>query len=85
MSTSAHELLGRRRDRAIAIILRMKETECDPHLNSAAKAKMRKVILDQLNAYHDVAVDIINSTCDDDVVLNDLYLKKIDEIHERVK
>lgn len=74
------ELLARRRDRAIAIILSFKERECDRHLPPEVSAKLRKIILDQLNDFHDLCADALSS--DERVVWNELFLQKIDEMHD---
>lgn len=81
---NAEELVERRKDRAIAIILRLKEAECDEFLPPAVKTKLRKVILDQLNDLADVMFDVIKSLDAGDVVLNEMYLEKILEVHEAV-
>lgn len=75
------ELLRKRRDRAIAIILGVKERECDQHLPAQASARLRKVILDQLNEFYDLCLDVMRSLDTGDVTLNQLYLDKLDEIH----
>lgn len=82
MQTVMNDVLSRRRDRCIAIILGVKERECDSALTPHASAKLRKVILDQLNEYHDFVMDVCKSLdTNDEVVLNEYYLDKIDEIH----
>jgi hypothetical protein len=59
----ADEILKRRCDRAIAIILHFKEDRIDPLLPddddaAAASHAFRKVVLDQLNDFRDIALDI---------------------------
>lgn len=59
----AEEILKRRCDRAIAIILHFKEDRIDPLLSAdeesvAASHAFRKVVLDQLNDFRDIALDI---------------------------
>lgn len=84
------ELLGKRRDRAIAIILRAKEVECDRHLPPPASAKLRKVVLDQLNEVTDFALDLLRSYAEaaeapgHQVAINELFLQRLVEIHEAV-
>ena len=80
-TTILSDMLARRRDRAISIILGMKEKECDRHLPKDASQKMRKVVLDQVNDLVDFAMDLCNSLDNGEVVLNEDYLKKLDEIH----
>jgi hypothetical protein len=62
----AEEILRKRRDRTIAIILGLKEREVDPLLlsepgGSRASTMLRKVILDQINDFYDMALDVASS------------------------
>jgi hypothetical protein len=82
--SALNEMLSRRRDRAIAIILGVKERDCDRHLPPGAQAALRKVVLDQLNEFYEVSVDIIRSLDTGEVVLNEMWLQKLDEIHTAV-
>lgn len=84
MQTVLADVLARRRDRSIAIMLGLKERECDKFMPPEASAKLRKVILDQLNEYHDFVMDVCKSLDNnDDVILNELYLDKIDAIYQQ--
>lgn len=74
------KLLARRRDRAIAIILGVKERECDYFLPDDVSKSLRKVILDQFNDFAVLAEDLANSN----VVLNQRYLEKLDSILEHL-
>lgn len=78
------DILAKRRDRAIAIVLGVKERECDRHLPPEASYKLRKVVLDQFNELHDLATDLIKSLDTNGIVLNEIYLQKLDEIHNAV-
>ena len=80
MSSGLQQLLERRTRRAIAVILSVKEREADPFLPDENRAVLRKVILDQLNDLCAIAGDILESASQD-LVYNDLYLAKLDEIH----
>ena len=74
-------ILAKRRDRSIAIILSVKEREVDSYLPPVARAKLRKVILDTINDFHDLAIDLLRSCDIGDIVLNELYLQKIEDLH----
>lgn len=76
--------LTKRKDRAIATLLGFKERELDKHLSAEASSKFRKILLDQMNEYHEVAIDMIRSLEGGDV-MNELYLQKLDEILSEVK
>lgn len=84
MQTAIEEVLRKRRDRAIAIILGTKERECDAHLPAMASTKLRKVVLDQLNDFYDMCRDVMDSLDTGEVTLNDEYLAKLDEVHAAV-
>ncbi len=61
------ELLKKRRDRSLAIILGVKEREVDPLLPNGrqgdrASKLMRKVVLDQMNDFYDFCLDVVGST-----------------------
>lgn len=79
------DILAKRRDRAIAIVLGVKERECDKHLPPEARQKLRKVVLDQFNDVHDLAMDLVRSLDNGDVVVNELFLERLDAIYDVVK
>lgn len=84
MQTAMADMLAKRRDRAIAIILGVKEREIDTHLPKEAQAKLRKVILDQVNDLYDVALELLKSLDHEDSVVNELWLEKLDAIYVAV-
>lgn len=82
------DVLARRRDRAIAIILGLKERECDQHLPRDASQKLRKAVLDQFNEFYDISVDMMRSLDTGEVSLNEDYVERslamLDDIHRHV-
>lgn len=81
------DLINRRRDRAIGAILGVKERVADRHLPPEAARLLRKAVLDQVNDFAGLAADLVATLEDnqsDGVVLNELYLQKIAEIHDAV-
>lgn len=78
------DILAKRRDRVIAIILGVKERECDKFLNPQASSKLRKVVLDQVNDYHDLCTDLIRSLDTDEVVLNEIFVDRLDMISNQL-
>jgi hypothetical protein len=86
----ADDILKKRRDRAIAIVLSVKEREIDPLITdtpegrAAAKA-LRKVVLDQINDFCDIALDVANSGEAPKFEFNpEVWLRKINDIHRVV-
>lgn len=85
-----YEILAKRRDRAIAIILKVKEREIDPLLltqpgGAEASRLLRKVILDQLNDFHDMAADVASSGEADGFEFNPaVWERKLDAIFKAV-
>lgn len=91
MATVGAELLAKRRDRAIAVILGTKEREADPYLPKDAQAKLRKAVLDQMNDFYDLCLDLLRSVDqernvdqEEGVVINELYLEKIGQLHDEM-
>lgn len=84
VSTVLPDMLARRRDRAISIVLNVKERECDSYLPKEASSRLRKVVLDQLNDLVDFALDVCASLDTGEVVLNEVYLSKLNDIHDAV-
>jgi hypothetical protein len=85
----ADEILKKRRDRAIAIVLSVKEREVDPLLHNdagkTASRALRKVVLDQLNDFCDLALDVANSSEVATFEFNpEIWERKINEIHRIV-
>lgn len=84
MESPLRSILARRRDRTIAIILSAKERECDDVLDDAASDRLRKVVLDQLNDFHDFCADLLRGV-EETTIFNEIALEKIEEIHEMVR
>lgn len=84
MQPALENLLKKRKDRSIAIILGVKERDCDRHLPEQASLRLRKVILDQLNELYEIMIDVASSLDTGEVVLNEEYLGKIDQMLEEI-
>jgi hypothetical protein len=80
----AEDILKKRRDRTIAIILGIKEREVDQILvnhpeGHRASHALRKVILDQVNDFYDIALDVASSSGADDYEFNpEVWSKRIE-------
>ena len=82
MSDPVRELLSRRKDRTIATILNVKD-ECDEYLPPELSKALRKVVLDSMNDYYDVCLDVVNSLDGGGYVLNQEYInRKLDQMLE---
>lgn len=82
MSDPLRELLSRRKDRTIATILNVKD-ECDQYLPPELSHDLRKVVLDAMNDYYDVCLDVMRSLDGDQFVLNQDYIeRRLDHILE---
>lgn len=84
MQTPLKDLIEKRRDRAIAKILGVKEREIDPHVPAYVSQKLRKVVLDQVNEFADVILDVMGSLDSGEVILNEAYLERLGQIHEAI-
>lgn len=83
MDNKLEEMLAQKRNQAIAIIMSVKEEEVDSYLPDDASYSLRKVVLDQINAFHNLAHSLLKSTADS-VELNQYYLDLISEMHDVV-
>lgn len=87
MSTNnsmATNLVAARGNRTTATILSTIETEIyeDIHVPDTVKRKVRQIILDQMNGYKDLVIDIVKSETS---ILNEHWVTRIDEIHEAIQ
>lgn len=79
------QLIARRRDRAIAIVLSVKERECDEFLPDEASRKLRKAVLDQFNDLYGFCVDLLHSAEPVTPVVNLEYLERLDALTAAVE
>jgi hypothetical protein len=78
-------LLERKKNRCIRTILGNKERDIDPHIDEETSARFRKVVLDEINGLIEFVKDVIVSAPEGQhVVVNDLYLQKIDDLHRHI-
>lgn len=77
----ATDFLRRRKDRACAIVLHALEKE---QLPRQAHERVRKAILDQFNDYYAGALDVIQSVDTGTVVVNEIWLERLEQIYEKV-
>ncbi len=61
MSIPVKEFLKARRDRALGSILGYAERELFPVMSTDQQRKLRQLVLDALNSYHDSALDLFKS------------------------
>lgn len=76
----SNDFLRRRKDRACAIILSVVDRELDRN----AKERVRKVVLDQINDFYNASLDVMQSMDSGTVVVNEVWLEKIDALYEAV-
>jgi hypothetical protein len=82
MQDVVRDLLDKRCKRACRAILQAKEDYADPHCPLEDSIKLRRVVLDQVNDFHKLAVDIVESM--DGSGVNELYIAKLDEIWDYI-
>ncbi len=81
---SVEDVVSRRCNKAIAIILRHKDEHLDPHLSEEESQLFRTLVLDQINDLHDLFLDLLKVSKDDSAVVNEHYLNMIEEVHTAV-
>lgn len=80
---AVREMLGKRKDRTIAIILSFKEENYDQFVPEDVARNFRKVILDQLNDLYDFSLDLVQSGSS--VTINEEYVQRLDEALRRAE
>lgn len=79
----AVNLVATRGNRATATILGTLENELYSNfaIPEAMRKKVRQIVLDQMNGYKDLVIDIVKS---DNAYINEEYVTKIGEIHSAI-
>lgn len=78
MQAVLNDVVARRRDRIIAILLSFKERECDQFLPRETQVRFRKLVLDQLNDFAELVTDMMRSLDNGEQSLNELYFEKLE-------
>ena len=78
MSEGFKALLGKRKNRVLAIMLAEKD-EVSDYLPTAVADELRSVILDQVNDYHDFCVDLLESAAAG-MDVNQLALDRLEQV-----
>ena len=78
----AANLAMARGNRCAATILTWCEAHVYEHLPDGLRQDMRRIVLDNVNAYKDLMVDVVKS---DTAVLNDIWVQKLDELRQEVR
>lgn len=76
MDDGYRALLGKRKNRTLAIMLSEKEDVVDEYLPEDVSQELRKIILDHVNDFHDFCVDLIESV-DQGMVTNQIAIDRL--------
>ena len=81
-NTMAANLIATRGNRTTAVILSWLEENAYQYLPDEVQRETRQMVLDQINTFKDLAIDIVKS---DTAYMNEIWVQKLDEIHEAVR
>lgn len=84
-NSMAANLVATRGNRCSASILGWLEQNlytANPEIDTRMQKQIRQMILDNVNQFKDLSMDIVKS---DVAVINDEWVRKIDEIHQAVR
>lgn len=81
-NTMAANLIATRGNRATAVILSWLEENAYEYLPEEVQRETRQMILDQINVFKDLAIDIVKS---DTAYINQIWVEKLDAIHEDLR
>lgn len=82
---AVREMLGKRKDRTIAIILSFKEENYDQFVPEDVARNFRKVILDQLNDLYDFSLDLLRSVEGGSATINEEYVVRLHDALEKAE
>lgn len=88
MSVSPVDFVKKRRDRVLATILSYKEINVDRYLPQAERENLRRIILNNVNDFNDLVLDMLKATAEPHVETNQLYLdamKSLGRIEARLE
>ncbi len=81
-NTMAANLIAMRGNRTTAVVLSWLEDNVYEFLDEDLQHRTRQMVLDNINAFKDLGIDIVKS---DTAYMNEIWLEKIDELHEAIK
>lgn len=81
-NTMAANLIATRGNRATAVILSWLEEHVYDYLPEEVQRETRQMVLDQVNIFKDLAIDVVKS---DTAYMNQVWLEKLDQIHEAIR
>lgn len=84
-NSMAANLVATRGNRCTAVILGYLEENVYrdvPQISTSMQKQIRQVVLDQVNAFKDLAIDIVKS---DTALMNQVWVEKLDQIHEEIR
>lgn len=75
-------LIALRGNRTTAVLLTWLEDNVYGYLPEETQNETRRVILDSINGFKDLAIDIVKA---DTSYINEIWAEKLDEIHQAIK
>ncbi len=83
-NSMAANLVATRGNRASASVLGWIEDNLykEYEIDQAMQRRLRQQVLDQINMFKDLAMDIVKS---ETAVINEVYVQKLDEIHQELR
>lgn len=81
-NTMAANLIATRGNRTTAVILSWLEDNAYQYLPEEVQRETRQMILDQINTFKDLSIDIVKS---DTAYINQIWVEKLDQIYEEVR
>lgn len=84
-NSMAANLVATRGNRCTAVILGYLEENVYrdvPQISTSMQKQIRQVVLDQVNTFKDLAIDIVKS---DTALMNQVWVEKLDQIHAEIR
>lgn len=85
MQPFVRNMLNRQRKRMVAIVMRHAETSFYSELSVDQQAAFRAAVLSATSSYHDACIDLIESSVNDGMMLNEEAVRVLAAFNENVQ
>jgi hypothetical protein len=85
MSQFVRNMLVEQRKRLVGTLMRYVETDVYPRLPESERHRLRKKILQSVDAYHDVCLDMLKATVDDGSIHNDEAARLLARLNNEIQ
>lgn len=84
MSQFVRNMLVEQRKRLVGTLMKYVETDVYPRLPESERHRLRKKILQSIDSYHDVCLDMLKASVDDGSIHNDEAVRLLARLNSEI-